>query len=103
MSDDEEQYEFEYSDAEEEGGMGGGEEDDALVRVENTYYGSKGSASSGAPGDVEAALAGFKQVLAMEAEAGGGALAEWGFKATKQLVKLASRVGQHDLMLQYYG
>ena len=61
MSDDD--YGFEYSDDDQE------EED---VNIENRYYNAKGDLAD----DVEAALAGFKEVVTMEDEKG-----EWGFKA----------------------
>jgi COP9 signalosome complex subunit 2 len=94
MSDDE--YAFEYSDEEQEAPQ----EDDVAVQIENTYYGSKGMLES----DVGAAEAGFKEVLEMEKgkPKGDGSLAEWGFKATKQLVKLFFRRGEYDAMLTWY-
>lgn len=91
--DDDEQYEFEYSDQEDEM-----QEDDVTVSVENKYYGSKGHLGS----DNQAAMAGFREVLELEASKHDGSLAEWGFKATKQIVKLAFRMNQNGVMLQTY-
>lgn len=47
--------------------------------------------------DVTAALAGFEEVLRMEAEKG-----EWGFKALKQIVKLKFRAGDFRTMITRY-
>ena len=71
--------------------------DDAAVKIENLYYNSKGLVSSDA---VEAGK-GFREVLAI-ADAGGKPLADWGYKATKQLVKLSFRTGQLSEMLTWY-
>ena len=92
MSDDE--YAFEYSDEEQEAPQ----EDDIAVQIENKYYVSKGFLES----DVGAAEAGFKEVLELENSKADGSLAEWGFKATKQLVKLFFRRGKYDGMLTWY-
>ena len=81
---DDEDYGFEYSDDDQE------EED---VNIENQYYNSKGLLES----DVDAALAGFEEVVSMEEEKG-----EWGFKAYKQIVKLQFRRGRHGEMLAAY-
>jgi len=82
MSDDD--YGFEYSDDDQE------EED---VNIENRYYNAKGDLGE----DVDAALAGFKEVVSMEEEKG-----EWGFKAYKQMVKLHFKQGKHDEMIAAY-
>ena len=83
MSDDED-YGFEYSDDDNE------EED---VNIENQYYNSKGLIED----DIEAALAGFQEVIRMEEEKG-----EWGFKAYKQIVKLQFKRAQYKEMLAAY-
>jgi len=82
MSDDD--YGFEYSDDDQE------EED---VNIENRYYNAKGDLAD----DVEAALAGFKEVVSMEEEKG-----EWGFKAYKQMVKLHFKRGKYEEMMKAY-
>jgi len=82
MSDDD--YGFEYSDDDQE------EED---VNIENRYYNAKGDLAD----DVDAALAGFKEVVSMEDEKG-----EWGFKAYKQMVKLHFKQGKHEAMMTAY-
>ncbi len=91
MSDEE--YEFEYSDQEEEM-----QEDDVAVQIENKYYGSKGLLES----DVNAAKEGFQEVCELDRGKTDGSLAEWGFKATKQLVKLSFRQGKYEQMLSFY-
>ena len=68
MSDDD--YGFEYSDDDQE------EED---VNIENRYYNAKGDLGE----DVDAALAGFKEVVSMEEEKG-----EWGFKVRRAAPRL---------------
>ena len=65
-------YGFEYSDDDQE------EED---VNIENRYYNAKGDLAD----DMEAALAGFEEVVSMEDEKG-----EWGFK-----VIAAARAGMN--------
>ena len=95
---DVEDYEFEYSDAEnEEAPADGDEESNIAVRIENLYYNSKGFVTT----DVVEAKKGFEEVLAM-AESGGKAYTEWGYKATKQLVKLCFRMRHLADMLQWY-
>lgn len=81
---DDEDYGFEYSDDDQE------EED---VNIENQYYNSKGLIES----DVEAALAGFHEVVGMEDSKG-----EWGFKAYKQMVKLQFKRGHYKEMMTAY-
>eukprot|EP00900_Chrysochromulina_parva_P000333 jgi/Chrpa1/102/Chrysochromulina_OHIO_Genome00001557-RA len=83
MSDDE--YGFEYSDD---------DQDEEDVNIENRYYNAKGDL---AEGDVEKALASFKEVVSMEDEKG-----EWGFKAYKQMVKLHFKQGNHAKMMDAY-
>lgn len=83
---DMEDYGFEYSDEELE------EQD---VDVENQYYNSKGLLESE---EWEEALAGFRQVLRME----GGDKGEWGFKALKQIIRIQSRLGAHEEMVEAY-
>ncbi|KAK4581255.1 hypothetical protein RGQ29_024789 [Quercus rubra] len=81
---DMEDYGFEYSEEEQE------EQD---VDIENQYYNAKGLVET----DPEGALAGFAEVVGMEAEK-----AEWGFKALKQTVKLYYRLGKYAEMMQAY-
>ena len=96
MSDEEE--EFEYSDAEE--GAGEAEGDDSLIKADNAYYSAKRFIEEGS---LDAAQTAFESVLALETASGGRAeLLEWGFKATKQLVKLAFRRGRYKEMLSRY-
>ena len=57
------------------------------------YYTAKGLLET----DTNAALAGFEEVLNMEAEKG-----EWGFKALKQIVKLRFRLGDFSNMIVRY-
>eukprot|EP00889_Picochlorum_renovo_P008706 jgi/Picre1/35736/NNA_003196.t1 len=85
MSDMEEDYGFEYSDDDY------AEED---VDIENQYYNSKGEIESD---DLEQALQGFQEVIAMEDGRG-----EWGFKALKQIVKIYFRMNRYDDMLEAY-
>ncbi|KAJ2752535.1 hypothetical protein H4R27_001988 [Coemansia aciculifera] len=84
MYEDEEEYEFEY---EEDDGEGGEE-----VGVENRYYNAKGLRE-----DFDAAIREFQTVVDDSPS-----LTEWGFKATKQMLKLCLREGQFDQVLSYY-
>lgn len=60
---------------------------------------SKGQLGS----DNAGAEAGFREVLGLaDGQGSGSALEEWGFKATKQLVKLACRTGRFGDMLTHY-
>jgi hypothetical protein len=92
MSDEE--YEFEYSDDEQEEVQ----QDDVAIQIENEYYGSKGLKDT----DLDGAAAGFKRVLQLESSKADGSLAEWGFKGTKQLVKVSCRQADYGQMLQFY-
>lgn len=95
MSDDED-YEFDYSDNEQEEQQ----EDDIGVEIENKYHESKQERER----SLESAQTGFKAVLALEASNKGSkaGLEIWGYKATKQLLKIAFRMNQLDDMLAYY-
>ncbi|KAJ2813570.1 hypothetical protein H4S07_000579 [Coemansia furcata] len=84
MYEDEEEYEFEY---EEDDGEGGEE-----VGVENRYYNAKGLRD-----DFDAAIREFQTVVDDSTS-----LTEWGFKATKQILKLCLREGKFDEVLSYY-
>ncbi|KAJ2817862.1 hypothetical protein FBU31_006076, partial [Coemansia sp. 'formosensis'] len=84
MYEDEEEYEFEY---EEDDGEGGEE-----VGVENRYYNAKGLRD-----DFDAAIREFQTVVDDSTS-----LTEWGFKATKQMLKLCLREGKFDEVLSYY-
>lgn len=88
MADDDEDYNFAYSDAEEEAPP-----DDVAVQVENLYYKAKQERDEAA----------FRDVLALEvAHPAAAGMAEWGFKATKQLVKLSFRTAAYVKMLEHY-
>jgi len=95
MSDygDDDDYQFEYSDQEEEIPQ----EDDITVTVENKYYNSKGFVQSK---EYKEALQGFQDIL--EIEKTNPNVQEWGCKATKQIVKLSFRTQQYEVMLDYY-
>lgn len=95
MSDygDEDNYEFEYSDQEDEVPQ----EDDITVTAENKYYNSKALIQSQ---EYTEAMQGFYDIL--ELEKNNSYLEDWGCKATKQIVKLAFRTQQYEIMLDYY-
>ena len=82
--DDEEDYGFDYEDDE-------GSEPDASL--ENQYYNAKAMKDD----DPRAALDSFKGVLETETDKG-----EWGFKALKQMVKVAFSCGLLDRSLESY-
>ena len=92
---DEEDYEFDYSDNEQDDQH----EDDVGVEIENKYHESKQLREQ----SLEDARNGFKAVLSLEAANKGKTGVEiWGYKATKQLLKLAFRMNQLDEMMSYY-
>jgi len=92
---DEEDYEFDYSDNEQDDQH----EDDVGVEIENKYHESKQLREQ----SLEGARYGFKAVLSLEAANKGKTGVEiWGYKATKQLLKLAFRMNQLDEMMSYY-
>ena len=93
MSDDEEEYEFDYS--EEDDDM----EDGALdvhVQIENQYYTAKQHLEEG-PRARDAALAALRQVVALQPEQG-----DWGFKALKRIVKLLFEEKRHEQAMDTY-
>ncbi|XP_003741080.1 COP9 signalosome complex subunit 2 [Galendromus occidentalis] len=85
MSDNEEDYDLEYS-----------EDDDSQpdVDLENQYYNSKALKQD----DPKAALQSFQKVLDLE----GGQKGDYGFKALKQMVKINFRLGQYEEMMSRY-
>lgn len=64
------------------------------VDLENQYYNSKALKDD----DPAGALASFKEVLRLEAEAKG----EWGFKALKQMIKINFKLNHYDEMMKPY-
>jgi COP9 signalosome complex subunit 2 len=82
---DEEQYDFDYEEDD--------DDESGNVSIENKYYNAKQLKAS----DPEDALAEFLSIPQMEAEKG-----EWGFKALKQAIKLAFKLGQYDEAVGYY-
>ena len=98
---DEEDYDFQYSDAEEE--EEAGDASDLTVQAQNLYYTSK----SQKDGDLPAARAGMLQVVALaatapEASSSNVKAADWAFKALKQLTKMAISVGDFGAALEHY-
>ncbi|KAJ2747297.1 hypothetical protein GGI20_000632 [Coemansia sp. BCRC 34301] len=85
MYEDEEEYEFEYEEADDD-------EPGQEVGLENRYYNAKGLRE-----DFDAALREFQTVVDDSPT-----LTEWGFKATKQMLKLCLREGKFDDVLAYY-
>ncbi|KAJ2642919.1 COP9 signalosome complex subunit 2, partial [Coemansia sp. RSA 1694] len=85
MYDEEEEYEFEYEEADD--GETGEE-----VGIENRYYNAKGLRE-----DFDAAIREFQTVIDDSPE-----LTEWGFKATKQMLKLCLRERRFDDVFAYY-
>ena len=98
MSDDEaeeEEEQFAYSDDDADAP----EAAEDAVTAENSYYKAKEAAAAGS---FEEACSGMESVLALEAGGTSEDLSEWGFKASKQLIKFAFRSGQVALMLENY-
>ncbi|KAJ1952358.1 COP9 signalosome complex subunit 2, partial [Dipsacomyces acuminosporus] len=85
MYDDDDGYDFEYEEAD--------EEDEEVIGAENKYYNAKALCD-----DFDEALREFQSVIDEE----GGAPGEWGFKATKQIIKLCLRENKHQEVLAYY-
>ncbi|KAI8324383.1 PCI-domain-containing protein [Martensiomyces pterosporus] len=84
MYDDDDGYDFEYEEADEEA--------DEFVGVENKYYNAKALRD-----DFAEAMREFQAVVGEEGEPG-----DWGFRATKQMIKLCLREGKHADVLAYY-
>jgi len=87
----EEEYDFEYSENEEEEGN---------VDLENTYYNAKALRND----QPEEAIKEFSSVVEIEEQL--GCKGEWGFKAMKQKVKLFYRLGRthyEPMMMTYQG
>ncbi|ORX66718.1 hypothetical protein DL89DRAFT_269761 [Linderina pennispora] len=83
MYDEDDNYEFEYD--EDEG-------DDQDVGVENKYYNAKAMRD-----EFEVALQEFQAVISEEDPAG-----DWGFRATKQIIKLYLARKDYANVLEYY-
>lgn len=110
MSDDE--YEYEYDDDASMGDDGGENEefeytdeeeeaDDSAVALENLYYNAKALRDENA----EEARDGFEGVISKEVsnnEAEDKKYGIWSFKAMKQLVKAALRLGDGERVLKDY-
>ncbi|KAJ2342229.1 COP9 signalosome complex subunit 2, partial [Coemansia sp. RSA 2618] len=86
MFDEEEEYDFEY---EEDDG------DEETVGIETKYYNAKAQREN-----VATALQEFQQVIY---EDNAGERGEWGFKATKQTIKLHLQARDFDKVLEFYG
>ncbi|KAJ2788761.1 hypothetical protein H4R21_006925, partial [Coemansia helicoidea] len=86
MFDEEEEGGFEYED--EDG-------DEEELGIENKYYNAKAQRD-----DYAAGLREFQQVVDEDRAAGPS---EWGFRATKQMIKLCLRERQMALVLEHYG
>ncbi|KAJ3249160.1 hypothetical protein HDU77_007842 [Chytriomyces hyalinus] len=84
MVEDDEEFDFEYEDED-------NEEPD--VDLENKYYSAKGLKED-TPLD---AIKEFEALIAAEEEKG-----DWGFKANKQICKIAFKLGRYDLVLKQY-
>ncbi|KAG7398905.1 COP9 signalosome complex subunit 2 [Phytophthora boehmeriae] len=93
MSDDEEEYDFDYSDEDEE------MEDveaDLVVQIENQYYSAKQLLEQEPP-EREDALKELGRVLELQSEQ-----TDWGFKALKRIVKLLFELQRHDESMRRY-
>jgi len=105
MSDEEDDYEYEYDDdaMEEEGNEfeytdEEEEQDDSEVALENAYYNSKGLRET----DWKEAAQAFEQVIEEELQKNDNKYGTWSFKALKQLVKLHLRQGTDEIMKHYH-
>ncbi|KAJ2799643.1 hypothetical protein H4R20_004354, partial [Coemansia guatemalensis] len=85
MLEDEEDFGFEYEEDE------GSEEENG---IENKYYNAKAHRE-----DFATAKAEFEQIIAEDQQTGPG---DWGFKATKQIIKLCLRERKLDEVLEFY-
>eukprot|EP00729_Bicosta_minor_P002609 gene2609-3842_t len=83
---DDEEYDFDY-DSDDDGSDAG------AADLENLYYNAKQDKED----DPENALQGFEKVVSTEQPAG-----QWGFKATKQMVKLYLRMGNSEKVMEKY-
>lgn len=86
---DQEEYDFQYESGEEQ------EPNPDEMDISNIYYITKSKLDRNEAS--KEALKGFEQVLNKETEPG-----EWGFKATKQIVKLQFQMGLYDDMMNSY-
>ncbi|KAJ3041216.1 COP9/signalosome complex subunit Csn2 [Rhizophlyctis rosea] len=84
VEDDEEEFDFEYEDEDTE-------EPDA--DLENKYYNAKAHKED----DPDTAIQEFEAVVKAEEEPG-----DWGFKATKQMVKVSYQMGNYEATTKYY-
>ncbi|KAJ2662108.1 hypothetical protein IWW48_002004 [Coemansia sp. RSA 1200] len=74
----------------------GAEDDEADLGIENKYYNAKAQRD-----DFATAVGEFKQLIEEDNAQGGGS--EWGFKATKQIIKLHMRnQKRQEEVLEYY-
>ncbi|KAJ2784844.1 hypothetical protein H4R18_000878 [Coemansia javaensis] len=90
FEEEEQDYEFEYED---DGGENGDE--DGELGIENKYYNAKAQRD-----DYEAGMRELQKVADEDRAAGAS---EWGFRATKQMIKLCLREGKLELVLEHYG
>lgn len=105
MSDEEDEYEYDYDDASMEDGVGDQfeytdeepDQNDDEVALENAYYNAKGLRED----DLDAAADAFEQVITQEVERE-GKMTQWSFKALKQLCKLHLRRAAWDAILPAY-
>lgn len=105
MSDDEDEYSYEYDDDMDEDTFEYTDEeeeaDDAEVALENAYYNAKGLRET----DLKEASDAFEQVIVQEGEElvnSDKKYSQWSFKAMKQLVKLHLRSGNAEEMMRHY-
>jgi COP9 signalosome complex subunit 2 len=109
MSDEEDDYEYEYDDddMEEENQFeytdDEEEQDDAEVALENAYYNAKGLRET----DLQEAAKALEHVITQEREqlqkdGGNKQYGQWSHKALKQLVKLHLRAGDQEMIMKHY-
>ncbi|KAI3645457.1 hypothetical protein MP228_008385 [Amoeboaphelidium protococcarum] len=102
---EDEDYGFEYEDEDEDNDQAMLDSDDTLVQVENTYYHAKSVKEE----NLESAVQLFAEIVDKNGGEGdqqvSGPLAQWRFKAIKQIVKCYARMNTpsaSDKLLQYY-
>jgi COP9 signalosome complex subunit 2 len=108
MSDDEEDYEYEYDDEQDEEMEDKfeytdeeEEADDGEIKMENEYYNAKGLRDN----NVNEAIQAFEKVITTDSEdvsSQGKKFGQWSFKAIKQLIKLHLRTGNSSEILRHY-
>jgi COP9 signalosome complex subunit 2 len=109
MSDDEEEYEYEYDDEQDEEMEDKfeytdeeEEADDGEIKMENEYYNAKGFRET----NIGEAIQAFEKLITMETEdlsCEGNKFGQWSYKAMKQLIKLHLRTGNSNEILRHYG